>query len=120
MPVDSPRDFRALLFPPVLVVFFFGLFGVPVWLLLDAAVSANVAWLFVASALAYFLNYEILHTAYHLPPTHWLARLPGVSRLAWLHRAHHDPRLMASRNFNISYPLCDWLFGTLHSRRDAR
>jgi hypothetical protein len=21
---------------------------------------------------------------------------------------------MASRNFNISYPLCDWLFGTLH------
>jgi hypothetical protein len=114
MPVDSPRDFRALLFPPVLVIFFFGLFGVPVWFLLDWAVSANVAWLFIASALAYFLNYEILHTAYHLPETHWLARLSLVKKLRWLHQAHHDPKLMSRFNFNITYPLGDWLFGTLY------
>lgn len=114
MPVDSPRDFRALLFPPVLVIFFFGLFGVPVWFLLDWAVSANVAWLFVASALAYFLNYEILLTAYHLPETHWLARLSLVKKLRWLHQAHHDPKLMSRFNFNITYPLGDWLFGTLY------
>ena len=30
MLVESRRDFRALLFPPMLVIFFFGLFGVPV------------------------------------------------------------------------------------------
>ena len=114
MPVDSARDFRALLFPPVLVVFFFGLFGVPVWFALEWLLSANVAWLFIASGLAYFLNYELLHTAYHLPPSHWLARAPGVARLRGLHQAHHDPRLMARYNFNITYPLGDWLFRTRH------
>lgn len=114
MRIDSRRDLRALLFPPVLVVFFFGGFAAPVWFALDALASANVAWLFVASGLAYYLNYELLHTAYHLPPAHPLARLPGVRRLAWLHRTHHDPALMAHRNFNITYPLADWLFGTLH------
>ena len=117
MPVESRRDFRALLFPPVLVVFFFGGFAAPVWFLLEAFVSANVAWLFVATGIAYYLNYEVLHTAYHLPESHWLARVGLVRRLRWLHQAHHDPRLMASRNFNITYPLGDWLFGTLHRRR---
>ncbi len=114
MPVESARDFRALLFPPVLVIFFFGLFGVPVWFLLERLLSANVAWLFIASGLAYFLNYELLHTAYHLPASHWLARVPLVLRLRGLHQAHHDPRLMARCNFNITYPLGDWLFRTRH------
>ena len=31
MPIDNLRDLRAVLFPPVLVIFFFGLFGLPVW-----------------------------------------------------------------------------------------
>ena len=44
MPLDDARDLRAVLFPPLLVVFFFGLFGVPVWFALEALVSANVAW----------------------------------------------------------------------------
>jgi len=113
MPIDNLRDLRAVLFPPLLVVFFFGLFGLPVWLLLDWLFSANVAWLFIATGLAYFLNYEILHLAYHLPEQHWLARRGLVRRLCWLHRTHHDPRRMAQCNFNITYPLGDWLFGTL-------
>ena len=115
MPIDGLHDLRAVLFPPLLVVFFFGLFATPVWFLLAWMVSADVAWLFVASGIAYFLNYEILHTAYHLPESHWLARIGLVKRLRWLHAIHHDPRQMASRNFNISYPVCDWLFGTLSS-----
>ena len=114
MPIDGLRDLRAVLFPPLLVLFFFGLFATPAWLALAALFSANVAWLFVASGIAYFLNYEVLHTAYHLPDGHWLARNGLVRRLRWLHTIHHDPRRMASGNFNISYPFCDWLFGTLH------
>ena len=42
MPVESGRDFRALLFPPVLVLFFFGLFGVPVWFALAWLLSFGV------------------------------------------------------------------------------
>jgi hypothetical protein len=117
MAFESRRDLRAVLFPPLLVIFFFGGFGLPAWLLLQWLLSANVAWLFIATGLAYFLNYEVLHTAYHVPEGHWLGRLPGVQRLKWLHQAHHDTRRMTRINFNISYPLCDWLFGTL--QRDA-
>ena len=71
-----------------------------------------MAYLFVITALAYFLNYEILHLLYHLPQSHPLARLPAVSTLRRLHHTHHDPALMTSRNFNITYPICDWLFRT--------
>jgi Fatty acid hydroxylase len=118
MPVDTLRDLRAVLFPPVLMVFFITAFALPAALLLAAFTSANVAWLFVATALAYFLNYEFLHLAYHLPSRYAVARWPLVGRLKRLHETHHDPRLMTTCNFNISYPLGDWLFGTLH--RDPR
>lgn len=117
MPYESARDLRAVLFPPQLVIFFFGGFGLPAWLLLNWLISANVAWLFIATGLAYYLNYEVLHTAYHVPDGHWLGRVPGVRRLKWLHQAHHDTSRMTRINFNISYPLGDWLFGTL--QRDA-
>jgi hypothetical protein len=116
MPVESWRDFRALLFPPLLVTFFFGLFGVPAWFVLQQLLSANVAWLFIATGLAYFLNYELLHMAYHLPEANPLARNGLVRRLRWLHRTHHDPTRMAHCNFNITYPVCDWLFRTLERR----
>jgi hypothetical protein len=89
---------------------------VPVWFLLAWTLSSNVAWLFIAAGLAYFLNYELLHTAYHLPEANPLARNPLIRRLRWLHQTHHDQSLMAHHNFNITYPFCDWLFGTLKRR----
>ena len=114
MPIDGLRDLRAVLFPPVLMTFFIVAFALPAALLLDWLATPDVAWLFVATSLAYFLNYEFLHLAYHLPASHPLARLPLVGRLKRLHQAHHDPRLMARCNFNITYPIGDTLFGTLH------
>ena len=112
MPLEDALDLRAVLFPPLLVIFFFGGFGLPVWLLLNALISANVAWLFIATGLAYFLNYEVLHLFHHLPPR-WQARMPGwLQRWSTLHRIHHDPSRMTRCNFNISYPLGDWLFRT--------
>src|SRR5690606_25844986 len=110
---DGLRDLRAVLFPPVLMTFFITAFALPAGLLLAWIATPNVAWLFVATSLGYFLNYELLHLAYHLPPTHPVARLPLVGRLKRLHQAHHDPRLMARCNFNITYPIGDALFGTL-------
>lgn len=113
MAFSGPRDMYAVLFPPTLVIFFFGGFGVPAWWLLSWLVSDNVAWLFIATGVGYYLNYEVLHFAYHLPKTHPLARVGLIRRLRWLHQLHHDPREMTRFNFNISYPLFDWLFGTL-------
>ena len=53
MPVDSLRDLRAVLFPPVLMTFFLAVFAVPAGLLLARFTSDNVGWLFAATALGY-------------------------------------------------------------------
>lgn len=113
MQFDGTRDFKVVLFPPLLVTFFLVGFGTPIIALLAWIATSNVAWLFGATAVAYFLNYELLHFAYHLPPGHWVARLPGMRMLRRLHTQHHDQALMNKYNFNITYPIADCLFGTL-------
>ncbi|MBB6087938.1 sterol desaturase family protein [Wenzhouxiangella marina] len=112
MELESWRDCKVVLFPAVLMVFFFGAFALPVGLVLAWGFSANVAWLFVLVALLYYLNYELLHLAYHLPEDSRLLALPLLRRLRQLHHRHHDPSLMAHHNFNITYPIGDWLFRT--------
>lgn len=113
MAVDSTRDFKAVLFPPILIGLFLGGFGAPVAWLIGVSFSANAAWLFAITGLLYFLNYEYLHLAYHLPESSWVVRLPGFARLRRLHQTHHDQTLMTDCNFNITYPIGDWLFRTL-------
>ena len=103
MQLEGTRDFKMVLFPPVLLIFFFGLFALPIGLLLNALAGANVAALFVITAMSYYLLYEWLHLGYHLG-------LGGPLRS--LHQTHHDPQRMTS-NFNITFPICDRLFGTL-------
>ncbi|SEA35298.1 sterol desaturase family protein [Microbulbifer marinus] len=114
MAYENSRDFHAVLFPPVLVAFFLLATVVPSALLVHWLLGANVAWLYVATVFAYFLNYELLHFAYHVREESWVGRLPGMATLRRLHTQHHDPRLMQRFNFNITYPIGDWLFGTLY------
>lgn len=112
MQFDSSADFRAVLFPPMLMVFFAITFALPAGLLLTWLFSANVAWLFVMTALGYYGCYEILHFAYHQEDDSWIMRLPGVKRMRQLHLDHHDPAVMQKGNFNITWPISDVLFGT--------
>ena len=111
---DSSRDYKAVLFPPILLIFFIGGFAVPVGALLWYLFSANVCFLFVLTAVLYFLNYELLHFAYHCDADSWIGRLPYMKVLRQHHVTHHDRRLMTRYNFNITYPICDRLFGTLY------
>lgn len=114
MAFDDSGDFKAVLFPLVLISFYFVGIGVPSYLLVAWLFNANVAWLFIAVAVGYFFNYEMLHFAYHTKPDSWIAKVPGMARLRRLHTQHHDPHLMQHYNFNITYPIGDWLFGTLY------
>ncbi len=114
---DSSRDYKAVLFPPILLIFFIGGFAAPVGALLWLLFSANVCFLFVMTAVLYFLNYELLHFAYHCDADSWVARLPYMNVLRQHHITHHDRRLMTRYNFNITYPICDRVFGTLHRGR---
>ena len=115
---DSPRDYRAVLFPPILLVFFFGFFAVPVGTMLFFLVSPNVCFLFVFTAILYYLNYELFHFSYHVEPQSSLGRLPLIRRLRSNHVVHHNRALMTRYNFNITYPICDRLFGTLYRDGD--
>lgn len=109
---ESTKDYRAVLFPPILLLFFIGGFALPAAAILYFVASPNVGYLFVLTAVLYFLNYELLHFAYHCDPASPLGRLSLIGNLRKHHIRHHDKRLMTRYNFNITYPICDYLFGT--------
>ena len=112
MTCESTRDFKMVLFPPVMLLFFLGALAAPIGLGLFALFGSNVGWLFVATAVAYFLSYEWLHFAYHQPPASAIGRLPGLAALRRHHAVHHDPRRMQRWNFNITFPIADRVMGT--------
>jgi hypothetical protein len=118
MAAESARDYYMVLFPPILIVFFFGLFALPVGLVLAWLTTANVARLFVATAVGYFLTYEWLHFAYHQPPDGFIGQRWLVRTLRAHHTLHHDVARMQRWNFNITFPICDALFGTTHRGED--
>jgi hypothetical protein len=119
MVADSSEDFDMVLFSlPSLAFFLLGT-GVPVASLFFGLVSWNAGWIFVALAVDYYVLYEYFHLAYHLPEDGWVGRLPGMARLRLHHTNHHDPRLMADWNFNVTFPISDGLFGT-HWERSSR
>src|ERR1700729_3280367 len=66
MAYESTLDFKMVLFPPVMLLFFLGAIATPMGLLLFVVATSNVAWLYVAVAMSYFLTYEWLHFSYHL------------------------------------------------------
>ncbi len=119
MSVRSWRELRIVLFP---------LYAFPALLLLVAPVVAllwwargrNAAALFVVASVFYYLLYELLHLAYHLPAGHRVARWRLVGWLRRQHQRHHDPRRMTDGNFNVSIPLFDWLLGTRLSETAQR
>ena len=115
MAADSPRDFQMVLFPPIMLLFFLGLLAAPLGLLCSL-ITPNLGWLFVATAVGYFLLYEWLHFAYHQPAGSAIGRLALVERLRRHHMIHHDPARMTSVNFNITFPIADRLFGTSADR----
>lgn len=112
MAAESHRDLHMILFPPRMLLFFLGGLAAPVGALLFLLSTRNVAWLFVATAMSYFLSYEWLHLCFHLDPQSLAARLPGMGRLRRHHTRHHDLALMGRWNFNITFPISDALFGT--------
>lgn len=112
MAYESSRDYKMVLFPPVMILFFIGLHAVPLGVVLFYFLSPNVAWLFVATSIGYFLTYEWLHFTYHLKEDSWIGRLPFMKTLRRLHTQHHNPALMSNYNFNITFPICDAIFGT--------
>lgn len=112
MAMRSRRE-MALVLMPWFAIVLVTLVLAPVALLVGWLVSRNCGLLVLATGVAFFVSYEWLHLAYHLPASHPISRLWLVRRLGTFHRIHHDPPNMRRWNFNVTVPLFDVLHRSL-------
>jgi hypothetical protein len=108
---EEPRLVSAILVPPfagVLIVV-----GVmPLTALLWWGLGRNVGLVFEMACLWYWCSYEYLHLLCHVDPSSRLGRNGIVRFMTRHHSLHHEPRLMQKYNFNVNFPLWDWVRGS--------
>jgi hypothetical protein len=113
MTIKSHYEMFYVLFPAIAIVFFIPVMAGPLSYLMGYWFGENVGWLTLATAVFYFAWYETFHLANHLPKTHFLHRIPGLSSMCRFHLLHHHPAYAKNWNFNVTFPFADWVMGTL-------
>ena len=108
---DNTRDFRIVFFPPYALVAFMVISLVPAVILSLVGLS-NAGWLLMITNVGLYLNYELFHYCCHVKNDSLVRRIPLVNSIRRHHIAHHNPAIMMERNFNLTYPVADWFFGT--------
>ena len=76
------------------------------------AVVVFVLWLLLMVNTALYLNYELFHYCCHVKDDRLVRLIPLVNSIRRHHIAHHNQAIMMEKNFNLTYPIADWLFGT--------
>ena len=109
--IDSVRDFRIVFVPPYALVAFICL-SIPPALVLNLAGLPDAGWLVLITNVALYLNYELFHFCCHVKDDSLVRHIPLVNSIRRHHIAHHNPAIMMERNFNLTYPVADWFFGT--------
>lgn len=105
------KDWRVTVFPPYALVVFI-LMSIPGAIVLNYAISSNVAWLFMCSTTGMYLVYEFMHLCCHVNENAFVRYCPFVNTIRRHHTAHHNSKLMMEVNMNLTFPISDWLFGT--------
>jgi hypothetical protein len=114
MTCRSARDYKIVLFPPIMLFTYLGLVALPAGALTYLLTTRNAACLAIATSMFYFVSYEILHFTYHIDENTRVGRLWMIRVLREHHRIHHSQKLMSRYNFNITWPVADFLFGTVY------
>jgi hypothetical protein len=107
------KEWRALLFPPFAPVGFI-IMAIPPAFVAGWLISPNAGYMVVITMAAYYLLYEGLHTLSHLDDARhpYLRYIPLINTIRRMHYIHHVLGFMQTRNFNLTFPICDWAFGT--------
>jgi hypothetical protein len=107
------KEWRALLFPPFAPIMFL-LAALPAALIVGYLWSANAGYIVMLTMAGYYVMYEGLHTLSHLDDARhpYLKHIPLVNTVRHMHITHHNLGFMQTRNFNLTFPICDALFGT--------
>jgi hypothetical protein len=74
--------------------------------------SANAGWLLMCTTVGIYLNYEFFHWGCHVKDDSIVRRVPFMNTIRRHHIAHHNQAIMMEKNFNLTYPIADWLFAT--------
>ena len=77
----------------------------------------DAGWLLLITNTALYLNYELFHFCCHVRDDRIVRHIPFINTIRRHHAAHHDTAIMMERNFNLTYPIADWLFGTSDLKR---
>ena len=109
--IDNTRDFRIVFFPPYALVAFMAL-SLPPAAILGLLGLPNAGWLLLITNVGLYLNYELFHYCCHVKDDRIVRHIPLVNSIRRHHIAHHNAALMMERNFNLTYPIADWFFGT--------
>jgi hypothetical protein len=108
----SRSQMRYVLFPAPAIVIFIPLAAGPLSWGIGRMLGSNAGWIALLTSAFYFAWYETFHLANHLPRSHWVHRVPGLSALCRFHRIHHHPAYASRDYFNVTFPLADWVLGT--------
>jgi len=82
-----------------------------VWSQRDSGLPwASVLWAIGGVVFAYYLAYEGFHYLMHKPGIAWIERTRVFRFLKLHHQLHHS---YMGTNFNVVFPLADWMLGTL-------
>jgi hypothetical protein len=108
---DSTRDYRITFFPPYALATFICMTIVPAWIV-GQIWSANAGWLLMCTTTAIYLNYELFHMCCHVKNDRLVRHIPFINTIRRHHISHHNTAIMMEKNFNLTYPIADWLFGT--------
>jgi sterol desaturase/sphingolipid hydroxylase (fatty acid hydroxylase superfamily) len=112
MAAPSSREWRWVLFPAPA---FLGLLALvaPLGLAICFAWSRNAGALFFATGVSFYLLYEWCHLSYHQPESSWVGRRALVRVLRKHHQRHHHPALARRYNFNVTFPIWDYVRGSV-------
>jgi uncharacterized protein (DUF2062 family) len=119
MTMRSSREWWLVLMPAYAVLLV-AMINAPLTLVVAFVVGHDAGCMYLATSMLFFLTYEWLHLAYHLPKESFIGRLAVIARLREFHRRHHEPRLMKRWNFNVTFPLFDLICGTVWSPERER
>lgn len=111
--IRDHRDLRVVLLPSYFLFVVFAMAGI-LGALLSLVLGAGAGWLLAGGIIAGYVLYEFVHFCDHLPADRAITRLPGLRRMREHHRVHHDPQLATRYNFNVTFPLTDWLLRTTY------
>lgn len=117
MTMSDPRDAYYVMMPALPAT----MFMVVICIITALVALLNVTAFGIVTCITlcvYIFTEELLHLSFHVDST-WKNSGTWYSflrRLGSNHRQHHDPKQMRTSAFNVTFPLFDWLFGTLPNK----